>query len=92
MPNEDFANWKIQYRLPLPLKRGKDGTELVASAYFGEWLEPENAAINGLFFCAQGMTGAAHEKDFSPLRARLAPGSTGKYKSMKIGFRLAIIQ
>jgi hypothetical protein len=61
----------------------------VQSPYFGEWLEAEGAAINGLFFCAQGMTAAVHKVVVSPLAARFAPDSTGKYKSMKIGFRLA---
>ena len=90
MPNERFAELRIRYRLPLPLRHGPDGTKLVQSPYFGEWLEAEGAAINGLFFCAQGMTGAAHETVVSPLAARFASGSTGKYKSMKIGFRLAL--
>jgi len=89
MPNEQFAELRIRYRLPLPLRDGPDGSNLVQSPYFGEWLEAEGAAINGLFFCAQGMTAAVHKVVVSPLAARFAPDSTGKYKSMKIGFRLA---
>ncbi len=90
MPVEDFAKIRMRYIQPLPWKRGKSGTELVASAYFGEWLAPKNAAINGLFFCAQREIGYAHKERVSPSRARFASGSTGKYKGMKIGFRLVV--
>lgn len=86
MPQGDFAKLTIRYRQPVPMEGG-----VVRSAYFGEWLEPEGAAINGLFFCAQVNVDAAHEVIVSPSRARLPRDTTGKYKSMKIGFRLAVL-
>jgi Sulfatase-modifying factor enzyme 1 len=81
-----FARLRLRYRVPL---RRQDGR--VLSAYFGEWLEPKGAAINGRFFCAQFAVEVAHMFTVSPSRARFAVDGTGKYKSMKIGFRLAIL-
>jgi hypothetical protein len=86
MPPDDFAKLTMRYRQSVPMERG-----MVRSAYFGEWLEPEGAAINGLFFCAQFEVAAAHMVVVSPSRARLPRDTTGKYKSMKIGFRLAVL-
>jgi Sulfatase-modifying factor enzyme 1 len=81
-----FARLTLRYRLPLPMRDGR-----VHSAYFGEWLEPKGAAINGLFFCAQYAVADARIVIVSPARARFPADSTGKYKGMKIGFRLAIL-
>jgi len=89
MREEDFAKIKLRYIQPLPWKSGRNGT-LVRSCWFGEWLAPENAAINGLFFCAQREFAYAHEVVATATRARFASGSTGKYKGMKIGFRLVV--
>lgn len=86
MPPDDFAKLTMHYRQSVPMEGG-----MVRSAYFGEWLEPEGAAINGLFFCAQFEVAAAHMVVVSPSRARLPRDTTGKYKSMKIGFRLAVL-
>jgi hypothetical protein len=86
MPPDDFAKLTMRYRQSVPMEGG-----MVRSAYFGEWLEPEGAAINGLFFCAQFEVAAAHMVVVSPSRARLPRDTTGKYKSMKIGFRLAVL-
>jgi hypothetical protein len=87
MHPDDFARLTVRYRHPVPMKGG-----VVRSAYFGEWLEPEGAAINGLFFCAQYAVASAHKVIVSPSRARFPKDSTGKYKSMKIGFRLALTE
>jgi hypothetical protein len=86
MDRDEFAMLTMRYRVPVPMESG-----VVRSAYFGEWLEPEGAAINGLFFCAQFEVAAAHVVIVSPSRARLPRYTTGKYKSMKIGFRLALL-
>ncbi len=86
MHPDDFAMMTVRYRTPVPMESG-----VVRSAHFGEWLEPECAAINGRFFCAQFEVAAAHEIIVSPSRARLSRDTTGKYKSMKIGFRLALL-
>ena len=87
MNQDDFGRLTLRYRRPVPTEGG-----VVRSAYFGEWLEPEGSAINGLFFCAQFQVCCAHEVIVSPARARLPLDTTGKYKSMKIGFRLAILE
>jgi hypothetical protein len=65
------------------------GMEVVRSAWFGEWLQAEGAAINNLFGCSQYETGYISEARVSAERARFSPRSTGRYKSMMIGFRLA---
>ena len=86
MSPEEFARLTVRYRLPLSKQHGR-----VRSAYFGEWLEPEGAAINGLFFCAQYAVADAREVIVSPSRARFPSDSTSNTRSMKIGFRLAIL-
>lgn len=88
------------------LERSKSGLEVVRSVWFGEWLQLEGAAINGLFgesqYLATTFLEARESKDFgdsaqslatlhepvSAERARFASSNTGKYKGMKIGFRL----
>jgi hypothetical protein len=86
MSHDEFARLTLRYRQPLPMEG-----DLVRSAYFGEWLEPEGEAINGLFFCMQYAVGMAHEVILSLSRGVFPPDCTGKYKGMKIGFRLAIL-
>ena len=60
----------------------KNGLKFLVSHHFGEWLAPVAAAINS----------ATHSSlcypDASPSRARFTAHSSGKYKSMKVGFRL----
>ena len=103
----DFR-WQLRYKQPsnLVLERSKSGLEVVRSVWFGEWLQLEGAAINGLFgesqYLATTFLEARESKDFgdsaqslatlhepvSAERARFASSNTGKYKGMKIGFRL----
>ena len=89
MPPEEFARWELRYD-PDNITWGKSETGLrtLRSAYFGEWLLPEGAAINGLFMCSQYDVALAARTRVSATRGRFSPSSTGKYKSMKIGFRL----
>ncbi len=70
------------------MERSEAGMEVVRSAWFGEWLQGEGAAINGLFGCSQYEVGYAAIDCVSAERARFSPRSTGRYKSMMIGFRL----
>ena len=70
------------------MARSEARMEVVRSAWFGEWLRSEGAAINGLFGCSQYEVGLAAEFKVSAERARFSPRSTGKYKSMMVGFRL----
>ncbi len=89
MPHEEFAQWELRYD-PDNIAWGTSETGLrtLRSTYFGEWLLPEGAAINGLFMCSQYDVALAARTRVSATRGRFSPSSTGKYKSMKIGFRL----
>ena len=89
MPHEEFARWDLRYD-PDNITWGTSETGLTTlrSPYFGEWLLPEGAAINGLFMCSQYDVALAARTRVSATRGRFSPSSTGKYKSMKIGFRL----
>lgn len=64
------------------------GMEVVRSAWCGEWLLPEGAAVNGLLGCSQYEVGLAAKFKVSAERARFSPRSTGRYKSMMVGFRM----
>ena len=64
------------------------GLKTIRSAWFGEWLLPVGAAINGLFMCSQYLVDLAAKTRCSAERGRFPASSTGEYKSMKIGFRL----
>ena len=89
MAEEEFARWELRYD-PDNITWGTSETGLTTlrSAYFGEWLSPVGAAINGLFMCSQYDVACAARVRVSATRGRFCPRSTGKYKSMKIGFRL----
>ena len=69
-------------------ERSDVGMEVVRSAWFGEWLQEEGAAINGVFGCSQYEVGYVDKVRVSANRARFSPRSTGRYKLMMIGFRL----
>ncbi|MDE0240254.1 MAG: SUMF1/EgtB/PvdO family nonheme iron enzyme, partial [bacterium] len=64
------------------------GLKTIRSAWFGEWLLPVGAAINGRFMCSQYDVHLAPERRISAAKGRFPASSAGKYKSMKIGFRL----
>ncbi|WP_096701363.1 SUMF1/EgtB/PvdO family nonheme iron enzyme [Magnetospirillum sp. 15-1] len=89
MGREDFDSLTLR-RNPanMAMERSEAGMEVVRSAWFGEWLQAEGAAINGLFGCSQYEVGYVAEARVSAERARFSPRSAGKYKSMMIGFRL----
>ena len=61
------------------------GLRFLISSYFGEWLALEGAAVDTKTLSALCAPGA------SPYRGRFSPGSTGSYKSMKVGFRLCYL-
>ncbi len=96
MPEEEFARWQLRYDSVDNIAWGtsKTGLKTIRSAYFGEWLLPEGAAINGLFMGSQYEVFMRSQDDFHLTRpsaegAPFPPCSAGKYKSMKIGFRVA---
>lgn len=64
------------------------GLKTISSAWFGEWLLPVGAAINGRFMCSQYDVHLAPKRRISAARGRFPASNAGKYKSMKIGFRL----
>ncbi len=74
---------RVRYR-PFGLRwhENGDGVRFLCSAWFGEWLNAEGAAANTAYGTA------LHYGHCGPYAARFATGSTGKYKGMKIGFRL----
>lgn len=90
MPEEEFARWQLRYDSDkIVWKTSKTGLKTIRSAWFGEWLLPGGAAINGLFMCSQYDVHLAARTRFSAEGSPFPPHSTGKYKSMKIGFRVA---
>ena len=90
MPEEEFARWQLRYDSDkIVWKTSKTGLKTIRSAWFGEWLLPEGAAINGLFMCSQYDVHLAAKVRLSAEGSPFPPRSDGKYKSMKIGFRVA---
>ena len=88
--SDDFDAWELRYEEDAFFKQqAETGFEVVCSAFFGEWLNMQGAAINSLFGCSQYCVWEAALNIVSANRARFAPTSTGKYKSTKIGFRVA---
>lgn len=88
MDRRAFDALKLRPAPGIVTERSESGMEVVRSAWFGEWLQPKGAAINGLFGCSQYEVGYVAEARVSAERARFSPCSAGKYKSMMIGFRL----
>lgn len=73
----DFDSWEFRYELSaVEWAESRAGLRVIRSAWFGEWLAQEGAAC-----LPADIRGTAQRWHFSPV-------STGKYKSMKIGFRL----
>ena len=86
---DEFERWQLRYDEDcIEWGRSKAGLEVIWSAYFGEWLLPAGAAINGRFMCSQYDVHLSAKVRVSAERGRFSPQSAGKYKSMKIGFRL----
>ena len=89
MSPAEFARLQCRYdRDRIEWAEAATGLKTIRSAWFGEWLLPVGAAINGRFMCSQYLVHLAAETRFSAERGRFSAGSAGKYKSMKIGFRL----
>lgn len=89
MDPADFDALKLRLNpANMVMERSEAGMEIVRSAWFGEWLQGEGAAINGLFGCSQYEVGYAAINRVSAARAAFSPRSNGRYKSMMIGFRL----
>lgn len=89
MSPENFDRLELRYRDgDLPMVTARSGLEVLQSLDFGEWLEPNGAAINTKFFCSQYDVTMAHHVRVAASRGLYAPGSTGKYRGEKIGFRL----
>ena len=89
MTHAEFA--RLPYRYDgdrIEWTEATTGLKTIHSAWFGEWLLPVGAAINGRFLCSQRDVHLAAKMRISAERGRFAAWSTGKYKSMKIGFRL----
>lgn len=86
MKERDFQSLRYRF-LPSALcwHKAPNGLRFLVSARFGEWLNAEHAAVNsayGTSLC-YGL--------FSPYCGRFAAKSTGKYKGMKVGFRLCYL-
>ncbi len=89
MSRPEFARLQCRYdRDRIEWAEAATGLKTIRSAWFGEWLLPVGAAINGRFMCSQYDVHLAAQMRISAERGRFAAWSTGKYKSMKIGFRL----
>ena len=89
MNRDEFESLKIQRILEnMPIERSSNRMDIVRSAWFGEWLGSEGAAINCLFGCSQYEVFNAAKHRISAERSRFSPLSMGKYKSMLICFRL----
>lgn len=61
------------------------GVQFLISTYFGEWLAQKSSAINTRTLSGLLDPGA------SPYRAPFTSDSTGRYKKMKVGFRLCFL-
>jgi hypothetical protein len=89
MARDEFDRWGFRY-IPSAVEWAvsETGMKVLRSAWFGEWLQPKGAAVNGQFLCSQHGVGAAAHVRASAETDRFSDISTGKYKSMRIGFRL----
>lgn len=89
MDPDEFDCWGFRY-VPSAVEwaESERNLKVLRSAWFGEWLQSKGAAINGLFLCSQSCIGMVAEVRVSAETACFSALSTGKYKSMKIGFRL----
>ena len=89
MSEEVFNKWTLRYnQKPLPQEISPAGLKVVRSPWFSEWLSPIGQAINAWGFCPPCDITFAAEYKGNPAHGPFSPSSDGKYKSMKIGFRL----
>jgi hypothetical protein len=83
---EDFQRRRMEFDpMALAWATSPTGLRFLTSLEFGEWLNEEAAAVNTL------TRFSLCYPDISPTRGRFAAHSTGKYKRMKIGFRLCYL-
>lgn len=66
-------------------RKSAEGLDFLVSRDFGEWLNETAAAVNSATLDSLCYTG------YKPTKALFAAGSTGKYKSKKVGFRLCYL-
>lgn len=85
LPEREFQELRLQF-IPeaLTWALGPGGFRILASQHFGEWLNEEAAVLNTLT-----LSNIRYPK-FPPARG-FDGSSTGKYISMKIGFRLCYL-
>lgn len=89
MPEGEFKKWTLRYnQKPLQLETSNSELKVVRSPWFSEWLAPIGQAINTWGFCPPQDIMFAHRYAGAYSSGSFAPSSDGKYKSMKIGFRL----
>ena len=89
MASNDFDALAVRWNpANIVMERSEMGMEVVRSIRFGEWLQAEGAAINGLFSCSQYAVDHVAVARVSAERARFSPRSAGRYMSMMIGFRV----
>lgn len=86
MSRKEFDQLVFKFKVDaIAWKEAENGLRFLSSPYFGEWLQPKAAAVSCFHLASvASMPGGM----VSATRERFAPGSTGKYKSLKIGFRL----
>ncbi|MEY8099795.1 hypothetical protein AB9F29_20730 [Falsihalocynthiibacter sp. S25ZX9] len=89
MPEGEFKKWTLRYsQKTLLWGTSNFKLEVVRSPWFSEWLAPKGQAINTWGFCPPQDIMFAHRYAGAYSSGSFAPTSDGKYKSMKIGFRL----
>jgi len=86
MPEEDFQNLRFTFIAEaVRWKKSDVGIDFLVSPDFGEWLNEEATAIN-----PQTLKSLCYPEIVAS-KGRFAATSTGKYKSMKVGFRLCYL-
>lgn len=85
MPEKEFQALEFRY-IPNILKweQHPSGLKFLSSLYFQEWLDKEGATVN----CR---TLSSWHPEIPPYKHPFSPLSTGKHKSLKIGFRLCYL-
>ncbi len=91
-PQEDFKKWTLGYNSkPLLRENSNCGLNVVRCPLFSEWLAPIGQAINAWGFSPPNDIMFADRYFDNPTCGEFAPNSNGKYKGMKIGFRLCYL-
>ncbi len=86
MPENEFQNWTLRFDCAeLPIDTSPKGLDVVRSVWVSEWVAQKGFAINGARFTGPCDYMIPTEQ---PQAGLFAADSDGKYKSMKICFRL----